>query len=122
MRRRIKDGVEDINLYDMNVYVSLLQNSDEDSSVRIDEYFQKDEVMSYKDFIEICNDFCEDMGGYPVINKMSGGKTFAIAFKSLTEEGQYREGKYLGGIGISIVIPPNQITIDAIESEMDSLT
>lgn len=122
MRRRIKDGVESINLYDMNVYVSLLQNTDEDSSIRIDEYFKKGGVMSYEEFIATCNEFCEDMNGYPRIMKMHGGTTFGIVFRHLTDAGRYGEGKYLGGIGVFIIIPPNQMTIDAIESEMNSLT
>ena len=119
--RKVSDSIESIDLFDFNVRIKQIDISDESKGYTpsVEEYFKEGDVMSYGDFIQMCNGFAETTNCY--IHTMNIFNGFAFSFKSLTEEGLYNEGKYIGGVAFDIIVPPKQVTIDLIEETIDSL-
>lgn len=115
LNRRISDSIESIDLFDFNVRIKQIDISREAKGYTpsVEEYFKEGEVMSYSDFIQMCNDFAETTNSY--YHPMSIYDGFAFLFSSLTEEGIYNDGKYLGGVAFDVIVPNNNKTIALIE-------
>lgn len=111
--KQIKDSAN-VDLYGLDVKVIDTEVSADGKgySPTINEYFGKGDFMSFSDFVDLCKDLQEATNTYCTATNMYRG--YAILFHSLTEQGLYNDGMYIGAVIVDLVLSPNNETIDAV--------